>query len=138
MVAIHERNSTVAVHFQKIQTDELSYQPEKLYTEALLKVLSKAIVEEINRILKRECMVCYDPAVQIHSSYMNSPLLKKQTVIFITRSNKWLAKEAKFEKAKDKIHVAVKDKDLCLMRSELLRNVFFMDQLKAAVMKWVL
>ena len=29
-----------------------------------------------------------------------------------------------FEKTKDKIEVAVKDKDLYLMRSDLLRNVF--------------
>ena len=40
-----------------------------------------------------------------------------------------------FEKMKDKIKVAVKDKDLYLMRSDLLRNIFFMDRLKAAVMK---
>ena len=37
---------------EKIRIDELSYQPEKLYTEALLEVLSKAIAEEINTTLK--------------------------------------------------------------------------------------
>ena len=43
-----------------------------------------------------------------------------------------------FEKTKDKIQVAVKDKDLYLARSDLLRNVFFMDRVKASVMKLVL
>ena len=42
------------------------------------------------------------------------------------------------EKTKDKIQVTVKDKDLYLTRSNLLRNVFFMDGLKAAVTKLVL
>ena len=43
-----------------------------------------------------------------------------------------------FEKTKDKIQVAVKGKDLHLTRSDLLRNVFPLDWLKAAVMKLVL
>ena len=55
----------------KICIDELSYQPEKLYAEALLYVLSKA--EEINTTLKNECMACYDPVVEIHSCDMNNP-----------------------------------------------------------------
>ena len=50
----------------------------------------------------------------------------------------WLAKETTLEKTKDKIQVVVKDKDLYLTRSVLLGNVFFMNQLKAAVMKLVL
>ena len=50
----------------------------------------------------------------------------------------WLADETTFEKTKDKIQVAVKDKDLYLKRSDLLRKVFFMDRLKAAVVKLVL
>ena len=40
----------------------------------------------------------------------------------------WLAEETIFEKTKD----------LYLMRPDLLRNVFFMDRLKAALMKLVL
>ena len=40
-----------------------------------------------------------------------------------------------FKKTKDKSQVAVKDKDLELTRSDLLKNVFSMDRLKAAVMK---
>ena len=52
---------------EKIRIDELSYQPEKLYAEALLGNLSKAIGEEINTTLKNECMACYDPAAQVHS-----------------------------------------------------------------------
>ena len=44
----------------KILIYELRYQPGKLYTEALLEVLSKFIIEEINRTLKNKCMVCYD------------------------------------------------------------------------------
>ena len=43
-----------------------------------------------------------------------------------------------FEKTKNKFQVAVKDKDLYLTRSHLLRNVFSMDRLEAAVMKLVL
>ena len=39
------------------------------------------------------------------------------------------------EKTKDKIQVAVKDKDL---RSELLRTAFFINRLKIAVRKSVL
>ena len=38
---------------------------------------------------------------------------------------------------KDKIQVAVKAKGLYLKRSDLLRNVFFMDRLKNAIMKLV-
>ena len=37
---------------EKIQIDELFYQQKKLYTEALLEVLSKAIAEGINMTLK--------------------------------------------------------------------------------------
>ena len=70
MIAIHQGNSTVKIHplkmrgfiqdlglakrraaqlkSEKIRIDEVSYQPEKLYAEALLEVLSKAIAKEIN------------------------------------------------------------------------------------------
>ena len=93
MIAIYQGDSTVTVYplkiygFRpdlgltkrrakqlkpnKIWVDELFYQPEKLYAEALLYVLSKA--EEINTTLKNECMACYDSAVEIHSCYMNNP-----------------------------------------------------------------
>ena len=125
---------------EKIRIDELSYQPRKLYTEALLDVLNKTIAEEINTTLKNECMACYDPVVQVHSSYLNKP---RETVDrnfdnafqFV---DLWLANETIFEKTKDKIQVAVKDKDFYLTCSDLLRNVFFMDRLKVAVMKLVL
>ena len=50
----------------------------------------------------------------------------------------WLENETAFEKTKDKIQVAVKDKDLYLTRSDLLRHEFFMDRIRAAVMKLVL
>ena len=39
---------------EKIRIDELSYQPEKLHTEALMEILNKAIAEEINANLKNE------------------------------------------------------------------------------------
>ena len=58
---------------EKIRIDELSYQPEKLYTEVLLEVLSKTIAEEINITFKNKCMACFDPAVQVHSCYLNNP-----------------------------------------------------------------
>ena len=58
---------------EKFRIDELSYQPEKLYTEALLEVLSEAIAEEINTTLKKECMSCFDSAVQVHFCYPDNP-----------------------------------------------------------------
>ena len=95
MIVIHQKDSTVTAHPlkrrgfiqdlrlakrrttqlkpEKIRIDELSHQPEKLYTEALLDVLSKTSAEEINTTLKNEFMACYDPAVQVHSCYLNKP-----------------------------------------------------------------
>ena len=52
--------------------------------------------------------------------------------------NLWLAKKMVFEKPKDRIQVAFKDKDLYLMRSELSKSIFFLDSLKAAVIKLVI
>ena len=125
---------------EKIRIDEFSYQPEKLYAEALLEVLSKAIAEEINTTLKNECMACYDPAVQVHSCYLNNPREKVDRNFdnAFQLVDLWLANEMTFEETSDIIQVAVKDKDLYLTRSDLLRNVFFMDRLKAAVLKLVL
>ena len=78
MIAIHQGDYTVTIHPlnmrgfiedlglakrratqqkpEKNRIDELSYQPEKLYTEALQDLLSKTIAEEINTTLKNECM----------------------------------------------------------------------------------
>lgn len=47
----------------------------------------------------------------------------------------WSANEKTFEKMKDKIQNAVKDKVLYLTGLDLLRNVFFMDQLKASILE---
>ena len=162
MIAIYQRDYTVTIHSlkvcgfiqdlglakrratqlkpKKIRIDELSYQSDKLYTEALLEVLSKAIAEEIHATLKNECMACYYPAVQVHSCYVNNPREKVDRNFDNTFQlvDLWLANETEFEKTKDKIQVAVKDKDLYLTRSDLLRNVFFMNRLKAAVMELVL
>ena len=52
--------------------------------------------------------------------------------------NLWLANKMVFEKPKDRIQVAFKDKDLYLMRSELSKSIFFLDSLKAAVIKLVI
>ena len=74
MIAIHQGDFTVTIHPlkmrafiqdlglakhratqlkpEKIRIDKLFYQPEKLYTEVLLEVLSKSIAEEINTTLK--------------------------------------------------------------------------------------
>ena len=162
MIVIHYGDSTVTIHPlkirrfiqdlglakrratqlkpEKIQIDELSYQPEKLYTEALLDVLCKTIAEEINTTLKNECMACYDPAVQVHSCYLNNPWEKVDRNFdnLFRLVDLWLANETTFEKTKDKIQVAIQDKDLYLTRSDLSRNVLFMDRLKTAVMKLVL
>ena len=70
MIAIHQGDSAVTIHplemrgfiqdlglakrkatqlkTENIRIDELSHQSEKLYTESLLEILSKAIAEEIN------------------------------------------------------------------------------------------
>ena len=85
-------------------------------------------------------MACFDPAVQVHSCYLNNPWGKVDRNFdnAFQLVDSWLAKETAFQKTKDKIQVAVKDKDLYLTRSGLLRNVFFNDLLKAAAMKLVL
>ena len=124
---------------EKIRIDELSYQPEKLYTEALLEVFSISIVQKINTTLKYECMACYNPAMQVHTCYLNNPGKKVDRNFdnAFQLVDLWLAKETTFEKAKNKIQ-PVKGKDLYLRRLGLLINVFFMDRLKAAVIKLVL
>ena len=110
-----------------------------MYTEAVL-VLNEAIAEEINTTLKNECMACYDPVVHVHSCYLNNPWEKVDRNFdnAFQLVDLWSVNEMTFEETKDKIQVAVKDKDLYLTRSDLLRTVFFMDQLKAVVMKLVL
>ena len=114
---------------EKIRIDELSYQPETFYTEALLEVLRKAIPLEINFVLKSECMACYEPAERVQSCYLSNlgGKVDRNFDNAFQLVDLWLSKETAFEKRKDKIQVAVKDKDLYLMRSELLRNLFFMD-----------
>ena len=74
MIVIHQGDSTVTIHSlkipgfiqdlrlgkrratglkpEKISNDDLSYQAENLYTEALLEVLSKFIAEQIKMTLK--------------------------------------------------------------------------------------
>ena len=135
MIAIHQTDSTVTIHPlkmrrfiqglglakrratqikpEKIRLDELSYQPEKLYTEALLEVLSKAITEEISATLKNECIACYKPAVKVHSFYLNNPLEKVDRNFdnAFELVDLWLTEEAAFEKTKDKIQVAVQSKN---------------------------
>ena len=73
MIAIYQEDSTVMIHplkmdrliqdmglakrrstklkREKIRMDELFYQIEQFYTEALLEILSKAIAEEISTVL---------------------------------------------------------------------------------------
>ena len=74
-------------------------------------------------------MSCFDPAVQIHSCSLNNPQGKVDRNFdnAFQLVDLWSDKEMTFEKTKDEIQVAVKDKDLYLTRSDLLRNVFFMD-----------
>ena len=74
-------------------------------------------------------MVCSDPSVQVHSCYLNNPREKVDCNFDneFQLVNLWLANETAFEKTKDKIQVTAKDKDLYLTRSDLFRNVFFMD-----------
>ena len=85
-------------------------------------------------------MACYDPAVQVNSCYLDNKWekLDRNFDNAFQLADLWLANETVFEKTKDKIQMAVKDKYLYLTRSDLLRNAFFMDRLKAAAMKLVL
>ena len=85
-------------------------------------------------------MACYDPVVQVHSWYLNNPREKVDRNFdnALQLVNLWSANEMTFENTKDKIQVAVKDKDLYLTRSDLLRNILLMNRLKAAVMNLVL
>ena len=134
------KHRATQLKLEKIQIDELSYQLAKLYTEALLEVLSKSIAKEINTTLKNGYMACYDPAVQVYSCYQNNRREKLDHNFdnVFQLLDLWLANETTFEKTKNKIQVAVKDRYLYLTRSDLLRNVFLMDHLKAAVIKLVL
>ena len=62
-------------------------------------------------------MACYNPAVQVHPCYLN-PREKVHRNFDNTFQlvDLWLANETAFEKTKDKIQVAVKDKDLNTFR----------------------
>ena len=135
VIAIHQGESTVTIYPlkmcgfiqdlglgkriatqlkpKKIRIDDFFYQLGKLYAEALL-VLSEAIAEEINATLKSECMACYDPVVHVHSCYLNN-LREKVDRNFdnaFQLVDLWSANEMTFEKTKDKIQVAVKDKKI--------------------------
>ena len=90
-------------------------------------------------VSKSECMACYEPAAQVHSCYLKNSREKVGSNFdnALQLVDSWLSNKTPFEKTKDKIQVAVKDKCLYLTRSDLLRNVFFMDRLKAAVVKLV-
>ena len=78
--------------------------------------------------------------IKVHSCNLNDPQEKVDLNFdnVFQLVDLWLANETTFEKTKGKIQVAVKDRNLYLTCSDLLRNVFFMDRLKAAVMKLVL
>ena len=92
---------------EKTRIDELSYQPGKLYTEALMEVLSKSIEEGINTTLKNEFMACYDPALQVHSRYLNN-LREKVDCNFdnaFQLVDLWLANETTFENMKTEIFI---------------------------------
>ena len=71
-------------------------------------------------------MACFDPGVQVHSYYLNNPREKVDRNFdnAFQLVDLWLANETTFEKMKDKIQVVVRDKDVYLTRSDLLRNVF--------------
>ena len=62
-------------------------------------------------------MACFDPAVQERSCYLNNPREKVDQNFdnAFQLVDLWLANETTFEKTKDKIQVAVKDKDLDLI-----------------------
>ena len=146
MIAIRQGDSTVTIHRlkmeefiqdlglvkcratqlkpEKIRIDELSYQPEKLYTESLLELFSKAIAEEIIAVLKNECMACYELAVQVHSCYLSNPREKvdrnfDNAFQFV---DLWLA---------NKIQVAVKGKDFYLNAFRIIEKCIFDRSIKS-------
>ena len=82
----------------------------------------------------------FDPGMQVHSCYLNNPREKVDRNFdnAFQLMDLWLANETIFTEMKDKILVAIKDKNLSLTRLDLLRNAFFMDRFRAAVMKLVL
>ena len=57
-------------------------------------------------------MTYFDPAVQVHSCYLNNSTVDRNFDNAFQLFDLWLANEKTFEKVKDKIQVAVKDKDL--------------------------
>ena len=67
--------------------------------------------------------------IKVHSCNLNNPQEKVDLNFdnVFQLVDLWLANETKFEKTKDKIQEAVKDRNLYLTCSDLLRNVFFMD-----------
>ena len=99
-----EKRRATKLKPEKIQINELSYQPVKLHTEALLEFLSKAIAEEINAVLKNECMACNEPARQVHCCYRNNTREKVDHNFdnAFQLVDLWLASETAFEKTKDK------------------------------------
>ena len=85
-------------------------------------------------------MMCFDLGMQVHSRYLNNPREKVDRNFdnVFQLVDLWLANETIFTEMKDKIQVAIKNKNLSLTHLDLLRNEFFMDRFKAAVMKLVL
>ena len=61
-------------------------------------------------------MACYDAVVQVYSCHLNNPREKADRHFdnAFHLVDLWSADEMTFEKTKDKIQVAVKDKDLYL------------------------
>ena len=84
--------------------------------------------------------MCFDLGMQVHSRYLNNPREKVDRNFdnVFQLVDLWLANETIFTEMKDKIQVAIKNKNLSLTHLDLLRNEFFMDRFKAAVMKLVL
>ena len=74
-------------------------------------------------------MIRLDLGMQVHSCYLNNPREKVDRNFdnAFQLVDLLLANETIFTEMKDKIQVAIKDKNLSLTRLDLLRNEFFMD-----------
>ena len=74
-------------------------------------------------------MMRFDLGMQVHSRYLNNPREKVDRNFdnAFQLVDLLLANETIFTEMKDKIQVAIKDKNLSLTRLDLLRNEFFMD-----------
>jgi len=122
---------------RNIKIDEISYQPEKIYASALMKILAKDIAHEIFATIKNNCKGCiYMTHNELdHGTCKHLPSEKTKAFFDIAfrKMDMYSANDECFEKVKDQIAIAVRNSDLYLTRKELLRNETWIEKLKTQV-----